>query len=69
MPGHGITALGRNLSEAFHRALAFTAEVGRLIVSQQLAAASGCPVIYANENEVREMYRQGEEVIYGGANL
>jgi len=69
MPGHGITTLGRNLSEAFHRALAFTAEVGRLIVSQQLSTASGCPVVYADEDDVREMYRQGEEVIYGGASL
>lgn len=69
MPGHGITTFGRNLSEAFHRALAFTAEVGRLIVSQQLAVASGRPVVYASEDDVRHMYRQGEEVIYGGGNL
>lgn len=67
MPGHGITTLGRNLSEAFHRALAFTAEVGRLIVSQQLAAASGFPVVYVDEADVQQMYRQGEEIIYGGA--
>lgn len=69
MPGHGITTFGRNLSEAFHRALAFTAEVGRLIVSQQLAVASGCSVVFASEEEVRLMYRKGEEIIYGGGNL
>jgi len=67
MPGHGITSLGRNLSEAFHRALAFTAEVGRLIISQQLSAASGCPVAYADEDDVQRMYREGQNVIYGGA--
>jgi L-fuculose-phosphate aldolase len=69
MPGHGITTMGRNLSEAFHRALAFTAEVGRLITCQQLALASGFPVVYAGDNDVQQMYHAGDEVIYGGARL
>jgi L-fuculose-phosphate aldolase len=66
MPGHGITSFGRDLSEAFHRAVAFTAEISRLITSQCLSAATGKPVVYANDDQVRHMYELGEEVIYGG---
>lgn len=66
MPSHGITCFGRDLSEAFHRAVAFTAEISRLITSQYLAAATGRTVVYASSEEVRQMYAAGEQVIYGG---
>ncbi|QVM94947.1 class II aldolase/adducin family protein [Pseudomonas sp. SORT22] len=66
MPSHGITCFGRDLSEAFHRAVAFTAEISRLITSQCLSAATGRSVVYASGEEVRHMYELGEQVIYGG---
>lgn len=66
MPSHGITCFGRDLSEAFHRAVAFTAEISRLITSQYLSAATGKSVVYASDEEVRQMYALGEQVIYGG---
>ena len=66
MPGHGITSFGRNLSEAYHRAVAFVAEIKRLITCHQLSAASGKPVSFASDNEVQHMYRLSEQVIYGG---
>lgn len=66
MPGHGITCFGRNLSQAFHRAVSFTAEISRLITSQQVSAATGRPVVYASSEEVKSLYAQGERVIYGG---
>jgi L-fuculose-phosphate aldolase len=66
MPAHGITCFGRDLSEAFHRAVAFTAEISRLITSQYLSAATGKSVVYASDEEVRQMYELGEQVIYGG---
>ncbi|WP_434648135.1 class II aldolase/adducin family protein [Pseudomonas sp. D1-2] len=65
MPGHGITSFGRDLSEAFHRAVAFTAEITRLITSQCLSAATGKSVLYTSEEQVRQMYELGEQVIYG----
>jgi L-fuculose-phosphate aldolase len=66
MPSHGITCFGRDLSEAFHRAVAFTAEISRLITSHCLSAATGKSVVYASHEEVRQMYALGEQVIYGG---
>ena len=66
MPGHGITSFGRDLSEAFHRAVAFTAEISRLITSQCLSAATGKSVVYASDEQVQHMYESGEQVIYGG---
>lgn len=65
MPGHGITSFGRNLSEAYHRAVAFVAEIRRLITCQQLSTATGKPIVFASDDDVRHMYELGEQVIYG----
>jgi L-fuculose-phosphate aldolase len=65
MPGHGITSFGRDLSQAYHRAVAFVAEIRRLITCQQLSAATGKPVVFASEEDVRHMYELGEQAIYG----
>lgn len=65
MPSHGITSFGRDLSQAYHRAVAFVAEVRRLIICQQLSAATGKPIVFAREDDVRQMYEIGEHVIYG----
>jgi len=39
--GHGVTTLGRNVSEAFHRLTTLTAEARRNIDAELLAAAKG----------------------------
>ena len=62
--GHGVTTLGRNLSEAYHRLNSFTAEVRRVIVAEQLAAIKGTKVQYRSTQEVERMYRLSEQVIY-----
>ncbi len=62
--GHGITTLGRTISEAYHRLNAFTSEVRRNILAEQLAAAKGTAVRYRTEEEVEAMYRLAETVIY-----
>lgn len=69
MPGHGITSFGRDLSEAYHRAVAFVAEISRLITCQQLSAATGKPVSFASEDEVQHLYDLGEQVIHGGTRV
>ena len=62
--GHGVTTLGRSISEAYHRLTAFTSEVRRVIVAEQLAAAKGTDVRYRSQAEVEGMYRLAERVIY-----
>jgi ribulose-5-phosphate 4-epimerase/fuculose-1-phosphate aldolase len=62
--GHGLTALGRNVSEAYHRLNTFTAEVRRCIEAEQLAALQGTRPAYRSQAEMEEMYRFAERVIY-----
>lgn len=62
--GHGITTLGRNISEAYHRLNTLTAEVRRCILAEQLAALRGTPITYRSRQEIEDMYRFAERIIY-----
>ena len=62
--GHGITTMGRSLSEAYHRLNTLTAEVRRCIVAEQIAALKGTKPAYRSRAEIEEMYRFAERVIY-----
>jgi L-fuculose-phosphate aldolase len=65
MPNHGLTTLGRTLSEAYHRHTALVAEVRRLICAESLALQSGSAVRYVSDDETLQLYRLGDRVIYG----
>jgi ribulose-5-phosphate 4-epimerase/fuculose-1-phosphate aldolase len=62
--GHGVTALGRSVSEAYHRLTTLTAEARRNIDAELLAAAKGTRPAYRSEAEVQAMYRHAESIIY-----
>jgi L-fuculose-phosphate aldolase len=62
--GHGITALGRNVSEAYHRLNTLTAEARRNITAELLAAAQGSRPQYRSQAELESMYRFAESIIY-----
>jgi ribulose-5-phosphate 4-epimerase/fuculose-1-phosphate aldolase len=62
--GHGITTLGRTLSEAYHRLNTLTAEVRRCILAEQLAALRGTKAAYRSREEIEAMYRFAERIIY-----
>jgi ribulose-5-phosphate 4-epimerase/fuculose-1-phosphate aldolase len=62
--GHGVTTLGRNVSEAFHRLTTLTAEARRNIDAELLAATKGTRPAYRGEAEVQAMYRHAESIIY-----
>ena len=62
--GHGITTLGRNLSEAYHRLNTLTAEVRRCLLAEQLAVLKGTKPAYRSREEIEEMYRFAERIIY-----
>ena len=64
MLGHGVTTIGRTISEAYHRLTAFTAEVKRVILAEQLAAIKGTAVQYRSLEEINQMYRLSDQVIY-----
>jgi ribulose-5-phosphate 4-epimerase/fuculose-1-phosphate aldolase len=62
--GHGVTTLGRTLSEAYHRLNTLTAEVRRCILAEQLAALKGTRIAYRSQAEIEGMYRFAERIIY-----
>jgi ribulose-5-phosphate 4-epimerase/fuculose-1-phosphate aldolase len=62
--GHGVTSLGRTLSEAYHRLNSFTSEIRRNIQAEQLAAIKGTRPLYRSREEVEEMHRLAERIIY-----
>ncbi|MBI2739385.1 MAG: class II aldolase/adducin family protein [Rhodospirillales bacterium] len=62
--GHGVTTLGRNVSEAYHRLNTLTAEVRRCILAEQLAALRGTAIAYRSQQEIEDMYRFAERIIY-----
>ena len=62
--GHGVTTLGRNVSEAYHRLNSLTAEVRRNIVAELLAQKAGSHPRYRTEEEIQAMYRFAEAIIY-----
>jgi ribulose-5-phosphate 4-epimerase/fuculose-1-phosphate aldolase len=62
--GHGVTTLGRTLSEAYHRLTTLSAEARRNIEAERLAAAAGTRPAYRSEAEVQAMYRHAEAIIY-----
>jgi ribulose-5-phosphate 4-epimerase/fuculose-1-phosphate aldolase len=62
--GHGVTTLGRNVSEAYHRLNSLTAEVRRNIEAELLAQRAGSRPAYRSEEEIQSMYRFAESIIY-----
>jgi L-fuculose-phosphate aldolase len=66
MPNHGITALGRTVSEAYHRAISTIAEVQRIIMAMQISKLTGKPIQWITEEETLHMYNESERIIYGG---
>ncbi|HEU4367026.1 MAG TPA: class II aldolase/adducin family protein [Methylomirabilota bacterium] len=64
MENHGVTTLGRDVSEAYHRLNTLASEVRRVILAEQLAAVAGRDVHYLTRESVDWMYRHAESVIY-----
>ena len=64
MENHGVTTLGRTISEAYHRLNTLSSEVRRNARAIELAAAAGTSVHYLASDAVDWMYRHAESVIY-----
>jgi ribulose-5-phosphate 4-epimerase/fuculose-1-phosphate aldolase len=64
MENHGVTTLGRTLSEAYHRLNTLASEARRILAAEQLAAVRGTEVQYLDQASVDWAYRHADEVIY-----
>lgn len=69
MVRHGITTLGRHVSEAYHRLNALTSEVRRNVLAEMIAAVRKTTPEYLKREEVDWMHRCAEHVIYPSPNL
>jgi ribulose-5-phosphate 4-epimerase/fuculose-1-phosphate aldolase len=64
MKRHGITVLGRTVSECYHRVNTYHAEVKRQIMVELLCAAKGTQPEYMRKEEMEWMYAHGDGVVY-----
>ena len=64
MENHGVTTLGRTVSEAYHRLNTLAAEVRRNITALSLAAVTGEKLTVVDADSVEWGYRHGDAVLY-----
>ena len=64
MKRHGITVLGRTVSECYGRVNILAAEIKRNILAEQLAAVRGTEVDRISREEMEQMYLHGDAVMY-----
>jgi ribulose-5-phosphate 4-epimerase/fuculose-1-phosphate aldolase len=64
MENHGVTTLGRTVSEAYHRLNTLAAEVRRNITALSLAAVTGEKLAVVDADSVEWGYRHGDTVLY-----
>jgi L-fuculose-phosphate aldolase len=65
MPTHGLTTVGRTLSEAYHRHTAFVSEVKRVLISSLIQQAAGAAVTFVSEADTIHHYELCNRLIYG----
>jgi L-fuculose-phosphate aldolase len=65
MKNHGLTALGRTLSEAFHRTNSVVAEVQRLAQYLLFCSIKGILPQFLSDEEVNSLYSSADDIIYG----
>jgi L-fuculose-phosphate aldolase len=64
MKRHGITVLGRDVSECYHRVNVYASEVKRQIIVELLCAARGTRPEYIGKEEMEWMFSRGDGVVY-----
>jgi ribulose-5-phosphate 4-epimerase/fuculose-1-phosphate aldolase len=64
MKRHGITVLGRTVSECYHRVNVYCAEVKRQIIVELLCAARNTRPEYIGKEEMEWMFSRGDGVVY-----
>src|ERR1043166_525159 len=67
MKRHGFTVLGRTVSEWYGRTNVLVGEVKRNIIAEQLAAARGTKPDYLPREEIEQMFKHGDAVMYPSA--
>ena len=66
MPNHGLTTVGRTLSEAYNRHTAFLSEVWRLILAIIAKSDEAATLKCVDESNTRRHYELSEQILNGG---
>ena len=61
---HGVTTLGRHVSEAYHRLNTLASEVRRIVMIETLAALKNSKREHVSAEELEWMYRSAESIVY-----
>ena len=64
MKRHGITVLGRDVSECYHRVNVYASEVKRQLIVELLCAAKSTRPEYISKEDMAWMFSQGDAVVY-----
>ena len=64
MKRHGITVLGRDVSECYHRVNTYTSEVKRQVIVELISAAKGTTPERISKDDMEWMFSQGDAVVY-----
>lgn len=64
MENHGVTTLGRTISEAYHRLNTLASEVRRNVLAERLAALRGTEVKSLGQEEVDWGYAHADALVY-----
>ena len=64
MKRHGITVLGRTVSECYHRVTTYASEVKRQIIVELLCAAKGTTPEHITKEELEYMFARGDAIVY-----
>ena len=64
MKRHGFTVLGRGVSESYGRTNVLVGEVKRNIIAEQLANLRGTKPDYLSREEIEQMFKHGDAVMY-----
>jgi ribulose-5-phosphate 4-epimerase/fuculose-1-phosphate aldolase len=66
MENHGVTTLGRTVSEAYHRLNTLTSEVRRNVLVELLSAVKQSDPHHLDQESVDWMYKYADRIIYPG---
>ena len=64
MENHGVTTLGRTVSEAYHRLNTLTSEVRRNCLVEMLSSLKSSEPSYLGQEAVDWMYQYADRIIY-----
>ena len=65
MPNHGLTTLGRDVEEAYHRHTSFISEIHRILYAETTLGYNRDNISFVSDETTNQLYKLGDSIIYG----